>query len=114
MNIREFYNRYINWIVVVLVCLVMIKGCKSCTIEREMIYNNIKTEQIIDSLSSTIISLNNEIDSLNNVIDLNNKDIEYLKVSNNTLGQANKYYRDANNTLVNTNRKLTEQKDTIK
>lgn len=114
MKIKEFYNKYINWIVIILVCFIILKGCQSCSMDRRFEYKTNQTEQIIDSL-------NNHIDSLNDVINLMNKDIEYLNASNNTLNQANKnltdankHYRDANNVLVNTNKQLTEQKDTIR
>ena len=114
MSFKEFYNKYINWIVIVLICLVMVKGCQSCTGKRQVEFNEIKTEQMSDSLNITIDSLNRQIDSLNKVISLKDKDIEYLKVTNETLEASNKYYRSTNNTLINTNKKLTDIKDTIK
>ena len=114
MNFKEFYNKYINWIVVVLICLVMLKGCQSCTKERRLEFNEIRTEQIVDSLNNEISSLYKQIDSLNNDIALKNKDINHLKSTNDNLSTANKHYRVTNNTLVNTNKKLTEKNDTIK
>lgn len=114
MNLKKFYNKYINWIVIVLVCLVMIKGCQSCVGRRQVEFNEIKTEQLSDSLNITINSLNHQIDSLNKVISLKDKDIEYLKATNENLETSNKYYRNTNNTLINTNKKLTEQNDIIK
>jgi len=114
MSFKEFYNKYINWIVIVLICLVMVKGCQSCTGRRQVEFNEIKTEQMSDSLNITIDSLNRQIDSLNKVISLKDKDIEHLKATNETLEASNKYYRNTNNTLINTNKKLTDIKDTIK
>lgn len=114
MSFKEFYNKYINWIVIVLICLVMVKGCQSCTGKRQVEFNEIKTEQMSDSLNITIDSLNRQIDSLNKVISLKDKDIEHLKATNETLEASNKYYRSTNNTLINTNKKLTDIKDTIK
>ena len=107
MSFKEFYNKYVNWIVIVLICLVMIKGCQSCTRKRQVRFNEIKTEQMSNSLNITI-------DSLNKVISLKDKDIEYLKATNESLETSNKYYRNTNNTLVNTNKKLTDIKDIIK
>lgn len=114
MNFKKFYNKYVNWIVIVLICLVMIKGCQSCTGKRQVKFKEIKIEQISDSLNITINSLNRQIDSLNKVISLKDKDIEHLKSTNATLESSNKYYRNTNNTLINTNKKLTEQNDIIK
>lgn len=114
MSFKEFYNKYINWIVIVLICLVMVKGCQSCTGRRQVEFNEIKTEQMSDSLNITIDSLNRQIDSLNKVISLKDKDIEHLKATNETLEASNNYYRNTNNTLINTNKKLTDIKDTIK
>lgn len=114
MSFKEFYNKYINWIVIVLICLVMVKGCQNCTGRRQVEFNEIKTEQMSDSLNITIDSLNRQIDSLNKVISLKDKDIEHLRVTNKTLSESNNYYRNTNNTLIHTNKKLTEIKDTIK
>lgn len=114
MSFKEFYNKYVNWVVIILICLVMVKGCQSCSGKRQIEFNEIKTEQISDSLNITIDSLNRQIDSLNKVISLKDKDIEYLKATNETLEASNKYYRNTNNTLINTNKKLTDIKDTIK
>ena len=114
MSFKEFYNKYVNWIVIVLICLAMIKGCQSCTRKRQVRFNEIKTEQMSNSLNITIDSLNRQIDSLNKVISLKDKDIEYLKATNESLETSNKYYRNTNNTLINTNKKLTDIKDTIK
>ena len=107
MNFKEFYNKYVNWIVIVLICLVMIKECQSCARGRRVEFNKIRTEQISDSLNMTI-------DSLNKIISLKDKDIEYLKATNKNLETSNKYYRNTNSTLINTNKKLTDIKDTIK
>ena len=70
MSFKEFYNKYVNWIVIVLICLVMIKGCQSCTRKRQVRFNEIKTEQMSNSLNIAIDSLNVQIDSLNKVISL--------------------------------------------
>lgn len=114
MSFKEFYNKYVNWVVIILICLVMVKGCQSCSGRRQVEFNEIKIEQISDSLNITIDSLNRQIDSLNKVISLKDKDIEYLNAANETLEASNKYYRNTNNTLINTNKKLTDIKDTIK
>ena len=114
MNFKEFYNKYINWIVLILICLVMIKGCQNCSGRRHIEFNEIKTVQITDSLNTTIDSLNKRIDSLNKTISLKDKDIEYLKSTNENLKISNKYYRNTNNVLISTNKKLTEISDTIK
>lgn len=114
MSFKEFYNKYVNWVVIILICLVMVKGCQSCSGRRQIEFNEIKTEQISDSLNITIYSLNRQIDSLNKVISLKDKDIEYLRTTNETLEASNKYYRNTNNTLINTNKRLTDIKDTIK
>lgn len=114
MSFKEFYNKYINWIVIILICLVMIKGCQNCTGRRQMEFNEIKSTQIYDSLNITIDSLNKQVDSLNEVISLKDKDIEYLKSTNENLKTSNKYYQNTNNMLINTNKKLTEISDVIK
>ena len=49
MNIKDFYKKYINYIVLILIALIMFKGCQSCIYERQYEYYKIQTEQIIDS-----------------------------------------------------------------
>lgn len=121
MTIREFYKKYINWIVIILICFVMIKGCQGCNKERQIEFNKATYEHIIDSLIDENNSLNKCIDSLNKCIDLKNKDIEHLNITNSTysvayekLSESNKILQRTNNTLVNTNKHLTEKHDTIR
>ena len=114
MTFKEFYNKYINWIVIGLICFVMLKGCQSCNKDRQMEYKSSQYEQVIDSLNNRIDTLNADIESLKNVNKLYINDIEHLKATNESLQNANKHYRNTNNTLVNTNKKLTEQNDIIK
>ena len=116
MKVKELYNKYINWIVVILLLLFTLKGCQSCSRNRVIEYNQNQYEQsesvlndYIDSMEMVIQCQNYRIDSLNTVIV--NKDFQ-LNILNNELGELKesvKHYRNTNTTLVNTNRELTNK-----
>lgn len=111
MTFKEFYKKYINYIVIVLIGMVMIKGCQCCNKDRQMVYKSSQYEIIIDSLNNNIDSLSKEIDALKDTNVLYINEIKNLTKNNKSLNEANRYYRNTNNTLVNTNKKLTENKE---
>lgn len=108
---REFYNKYKNYIVVVLLAALCFKSCQSCMRNRTILYNDIKYHKIVDSLKNVIESKDMEIDSLiydNNAykITILNNAIDQYKASNETLKEANKHYMNTNKILVNTNKQI--------
>lgn len=119
-KIKNWLNEHKSLIIGLLIALLMLKSCGSCTQERKYEYKETSYIETIDSLYSCIDSLNNEIDSLNNVIEIQKRDIGYLTTSNETysiayknLTESNRNLQNTNNVLVNTNKKLTER-DTTK
>lgn len=116
MKIKDLYNKYIHWIVIILFILLMFKGCQSCSRDRKIEYNQSQYRQSeimlmesIDSINNVIQYRNQQIDSLHSIIV--NKDFQ-LNILNNELEELKetvKHYRDTNTTLINTNRELTNK-----
>lgn len=119
-KIKNWLNEHKSLIIGLLIVLLLFKNCSSCTQERQYEYKENNYIETIDSLYFCIDSLNNEIDSLNDVIEIQLRDITYLNSSNETysiayknLTESNKNLQHANSVLINTNKKLTEKRDTI-
>lgn len=127
MKLKELYNKYRDWVVVILLLLFAFKGCQSCSRGRMIEYNQNQHEQSkvelvgsIDSLNNIIQIKNHQIDSLNiskkQYIDsLNtvivNKDFQ-IDILNNELKdlkESVRHYRSTNATLINTNRELSNK-----
>lgn len=116
MKVRDFYHKYINWIVAILTVLFLFKGCQSCSRERVIEYNSCefnKREQVlidsIDAQNDIIQYKDFQIDSLSNIII--NRDFQ-LNILNNEVEELrglNTHFRTTNTTLINTNRELSNK-----
>lgn len=104
MKIKEIYRKYINYIVICLTCLFILKSCHSCTVERRCEFQKNKYEYVVDSLSK-------RIDKYEDSLRVYSIELKNLKESNNTLRGINKHFQNTNRTLVNTNKELTINKD---
>lgn len=110
---RSWYIRYKDYIVVVLIGLCMFKTCQSCSRERYNEYNNLKHNEIVDSLNSKLIKSYSKIDSLEGDIRMYTGEIQILndmisqyKDANKMLRDDNAHYRNTNKVLVNTNKQI--------
>ena len=107
MKLKELYKKWVNWIVVILLCLYGMKSCQSCSRERRLEFNEIKYEIVIDSLTSTIYDYKEVIRAYSDTINIKNVEIEALQRSNDMLKGINRHFQSTNRTLINTNRDLT-------
>lgn len=114
---EEFYSKYVNYIVGILLSLFLFKSCQSCSLNRTIKYNDNKNSLLVDSLINNIYKLNKDIDSLENIIIINNNEILNLtnivnqyKIINNNLNESNKYYMNTNKILINTNKQIVNSK----
>ena len=110
---RKFYNKYVNYIVGALLTISLFKSCQSCSRNRTIKYNELKNNELVDSLNSNIYKLTKDVDSLENIIIIQQKEISNLtnlanqyKTINNNLNESNKYYMNTNKILINTNNKI--------
>lgn len=101
VKLKEWYHKYKDYIIVILLILLSFKGCQSCTKTRQLEYMEIEKCFIIDSLEKINNNLNDNIDSLNNVITL-------YKYKSETLQDFNENLKRTNNNLSKSNRNLSE------
>lgn len=107
---KKFYQKYINWIVIVLFCLYGLKSCQSCSRQRTIDYSKSKFEIIEDSLQSEISKLKDTIRYQKDTIKIYKFQLSIIGENNKMLKEANKYFQTTNNTLVNTNKELSLNK----
>ena len=106
MKVKEFYTKYVNYIVIVLMLIIGLKSCQRCSMTRQLHYSESKHSEYVDSLQSDIHILMNTVDSLKYEIQTRDSEISYLKENNKSLTDANKHYRTTNSDLVRTNKNI--------
>lgn len=112
MNIKEFYNKYKDWFLIILLILLSFKGCQSCSKNRQLEYKEIQYLFFKDSVMYIQDSLSNIIDSLNSELTIYKVQSETLKEFNNSLKETNSNLSRSNKNLSETNKNLTN-KDTL-
>lgn len=110
MNLKILYNKYVNWVVVLLLLFSLFKGCQSCNRSNLIEWNNIQYKQHIDSLNNDIYNYKAVIDSLNDEINICKLELENIKGTNELLLKTNKTQQETNKALINTNKKLIKNK----
>lgn len=110
---KEWYNKYKNYIVIALLVLLGLKSCQSCSRNRTIEFNNIKHTELVDSLKNELVLADKEIDSLRYDIKIykgiNDLYVDEISRLNNTIDQYkedNRHYRNTNRVLVNTNNQI--------
>lgn len=112
MNIKEFYNKYKDWFLIVLLILLSFKGCQSCSKTRQLEYQEIQNTFLMDSMIYIQDNLNNKIDSLDRELIIYKLQSETLKEFNNSLKETNSNLSRSNKNLSETNKSLIN-KDTL-
>lgn len=111
MKIKDLYNKYIHWIVIVLFVLLCFKGCQSCSRNRKVEYNKTQYEYVVDSLTNTIGFKNDTIHILNDSIAMYKYKLGLVEDNNKMLKESNKHYRNANTKLADANKNLSNKKE---
>lgn len=100
-KLKEYIVEHYNIIIIVLLLIIFLGSCRSCSKSQNYKFNAIKTSSTIDSLNNiistqqdSIINLNAKIEILNNYNSNNDKLIENLKDNNNNLKDINKYLKN--------------------
>ena len=103
---KEWYNKYKDYIVITLLVLLSFKGCQSCTKTRQLEYLEIQKCFVIDSLNNIEDSLISDIDSLN-------RELTIYKYKSETLQDVNRSLKESNSNLSRSNRNLSETNKTL-
>ena len=102
---REFYNKYVNWIVIILFIMVCAKSCRSCALESRSTWDNVKRTEYVDSLTYRYDSIYNNL--YNMYKSANDSFVHYKQLyqSENKLNYKLKsdieYFRKINSKLIN-------------
>lgn len=107
---KELYKKYINWIIVFLICLCCFKSCQSCSRGRSLDYQKYSYEYVIDSLNKDIIHYQDTIKSQQDTIKIYQIQLNIMDENNKMLKESNKYFQNTNRTLINTNKELSINK----
>lgn len=98
---RKFYKKYKDWFVCVLAFFLCCKSCQSCHRANQIEWNQIQTEQQLDSIDSVLTCYKINNDAMQDTITLyksalNHVELEkdMLKKNNETLIKSNRYIRN--------------------
>ena len=111
MKLKEFYHKYINIIVIILLCVIVLKGCQGCSLKRRISYNNIQMEQVIDSLQGVVDENKDSVRYLQDTICSLRLENESLKGTISDLKSDKEYYKKVNTNLVNVTKNLSNKKE---
>lgn len=124
MKLKELYKKYTNWVVVILVCLLAMKSCQSCSRNQALNfieYNHNQSELVLkDSImiqKDIIVRKDKSIDSL--TVELRNSQLQtqLLREEIGELRDMNRHFQSTNRTLITSNNELinkTEQYEEFK
>lgn len=113
MTVTEFYKKYINYIVIALIILLMLKGCQNCSNERQLEFKTIQYEQIIDSMQSIIDERSIDTKDLCDTIHSLRSENTILKEVIKDIKADKEYYKKQNRDLANVAENLSKN-DTLK
>lgn len=112
IKLREWYEKYKNWVVVGLLVLFLFKSCQKSMVKRDLEWKTKQYEVALSETDSTLqavkLRYNRTIDSLEqrNVLLLN--ELSYERHSAEQLKDANSKLWDANKNLSGSVRDLTK------
>ena len=106
---KEFCNKNIKWIAIILFILLTFKSCQSCTRNSTIEYNKNNYEIVIDSLNNELINMSDIIKLQHDTIEMYKFQLSIMETNNKELKESNKYYQNTNRVLVNTNKNLTNK-----
>lgn len=112
-KIKEFFNKYKNYILIILLVFLALKSCKTCTLQNRYKYQEIQKEFLIDSMQSIIDNYENNNKYLKDTIYSLKNENTILKEVIVDLKADKKHFQTTNKNLTNVANKLSNR-DTIK
>lgn len=106
---KEFYKKYVNWIVVILFVLFLGKSCQSCSVSNRLDWDAYNYELMIDSIQDIQDSLRKQLDIKQDSIYYFKIKNERLEAENEQLKSTNIYLKKTNNSLLHTTNNLLER-----
>lgn len=103
---KEWYKKYINYIVVGLLCLYGLKSCQSCSRQNQIEWQASKYEATIDTLNIKLQESDRTIMVLSDSIDMYKFKMGLIEQDNKRLNESNQRIQRNNTTLINTNNQI--------
>ena len=107
-KLKTYYNKYVNWIVIILLILFGLKSCQSCQRGRQIKFYKQSSELVVDSLKDDIRYVDKYSDSLKNEIRVYKSEIKARENEIKTLKEENTLLRESNNHYKQVNKKLID------
>ena len=108
---NDFIKKYYKIIICVLLGILLLKNCQTCSKQRTIEYNQYNYEMCLDSLSNINDYYKLEISNLKDSISKYKIQVESLNEKVEMLKNSNKYYQQTNRILVNTNSNLSNKEN---
>ena len=109
MDIKSLYKRYVNWVVIGLSLLFLVKSCQSSSRQRQIGWYKTQYEAKIDSLCGVIDSCQIHIDKQRDSINIYKVEVGMMRDNNEVLKGMNRHFQTTNKSLIDTNKKLTNK-----
>lgn len=103
---KEWYKKYVNYIVITLFVLLSFKSCQSCSRQRSAEWQYAKYETQIDTLDMLLQDSRRTIDVLTDSINMYKFKMGIIEQDNKRLSESNQRIQRNNTTLINTNNQI--------
>ena len=100
---KEWYKKYVNYIVISLFVLLGFKSCQSCSRQRSSEWQAIQYEAKIDTLDRLLQDSYRTIEVLTDSIDMYKFRMDLVESNNKQLLESNRNIQRNNTTLINAN-----------
>ena len=103
---KEWYKKYVNYIVIALFILFGFKSCQSCSRQRASEWQATQYEAKIDALDMLLQDSRRNIDALNDSLNMYKFKMGIIEQDNKRLSESNPRIQRNNTTLINTNNQI--------
>lgn len=106
---KEFYRKYVDWIVVVLFMLVCGKSCQSCNADRRLTWSEYQFECEIELVENQLDSIKNDNERLSDSINILYNKLKWVEIENERLNDLNLHLKQSNKSLIKTTINLSNK-----
>lgn len=103
---KEWYKKYVNYIVITLFVLLGFKSCQSCSRQRRAEWQYAKYEARIDTLDMLLQDSYGTIGILTDSLSMYKFKMGIIERDNKRLSESNQRIQRNNTTLINTNNQI--------
>lgn len=101
-KLKQFLKNHTTAIIVILLVLLFLKSCQSCSRKQQMEWGTMTCAEVVDSLNEVVAGRDYVIDSLNNEIKVLVTERDYLKQYSSRVEEENNNIRSNERDLIKT------------